>query len=123
MKKLKVESLIGNWKDLKIPSFDRFQNHPANLVGWIFRIGEPETVRMGDCFFDGRLKKGDLVLCVRHSGDYFQDYIFLQEYENALEGLPDFNFGSYGIGKSERIFECTPDQFYKLCAGGSVDFE
>ena len=86
----------------------------------IWRIKNPETVRIGGCFLAGRLKKGDLFLCVCHSGDCFQDYIYIEEYDNCLIGKPEWKFGSYGIGDAEKI-EITNVDFLKLKDGGRID--
>ena len=40
------------------------QRHLHGLVGKVWCIGDPESVRMGNSFFEGRLKSGDLVLCI-----------------------------------------------------------
>jgi hypothetical protein len=72
-------------------------------VGNLFRIKDPDSVRIGNYFMKGRLKSRDLVLCVEHSGDCFQNYIFIAEYANSLRGKPEYSFGSYGIGDSEKV--------------------
>ena len=79
------------------------EHHPDGLVGNLFRIKDPETVSVGNCFMSGRLKSGDLVLCTQHSGDCFQDYILIQESSNSLMGMPEYSFGSYGIGDAEKV--------------------
>lgn len=96
------------------------EHHPDGVVGGLFRIKTPESVRVGDCFLNGRLKAGDLFLCVGHSGDCFQDYIYVEEYANCLIGKPKWNFGSYGIGDSEKV-EISSDDFDTLKHGGRVE--
>ena len=100
----------------------RGQRHPHNLVGNMFRINDPESVRVGDCFLAGRLKKGDLFLCTNHSGDCFQNYIYIREYANCLVSEPKWSFGSYGIGDSE-IVKLNPGEFDILKDGGRVERE
>lgn len=79
------------------------QRHPHGLVGRLWRINDPSTVRVGNCFLAGRLKSGDLFLCIRHNGDCFQDYIYVREYANCLVGKPEWRFGSYGIGDATNV--------------------
>ena len=98
----------------------RGQCHPHNLVGIIWRIKDPESVRIGDCFLAGRLKKGDLFLCVCHSGDCFQSYIYVEEYDNCLISKPEYGFGSYGIGDAEGV-NITGEEFAKLKDGGRIE--
>lgn len=100
----------------------RGQHHPRGLVGNLWRIIDPESVRVGHCFLDGRLKKGDLFLCIKHSGDCFQDYMFIQEYTNCLVGKPEWQFGSYGIGNAKQV-ELTNREFGVLKLGGRIERE
>lgn len=98
----------------------RGECHPHGLVGSIWRIKTPKSVRVGNCFLDGRLKKGDLFLCIRHSGDCFQNYIYVEEYDNCLISKPEWSFGSYGIGDAEKI-NITPEEFEKIKNGGRME--
>jgi hypothetical protein len=90
--------------------------HPDGLVGKLWRINNPDTIRIGNCFLAGRLKKDDLFLCVRHSGDSCQDYLYVEEYSNGYCGKPMWTFGSYGIGDSTPI-EISGEDFEKLKKG------
>jgi len=98
----------------------RGQHHLHGLVGNIWRIKDPNSVRTGDCFLAGRLKKGDLFLCVCHSGDCFQTYIYIEEYANCLISKPEWNFGSYGIGDAE-VVDITNEEFEKLKRDGRIE--
>ena len=98
------------------------EHHPHGMVGNLWRINNPYSVRVGDCFLKGRLKNGDLFLCTEHSGDCFQTYIYVKEYENCLVAEPKWNFGSYGIGDSEKV-ELTDREFEMLKAGEIVKRE
>jgi len=104
-----------------VPTFGgRGQHHLHSLVGNIWRIKDPKSVCVGDCFLAGRLKKGDLFICIGHSGDCFQDYMYIEEYANCLIGKPEWSFGSYGIGDAEKI-EITNKEFETLKSGGRVE--
>lgn len=96
----------------------RFQKHPRGLVGNLWRIKTPDTVHIGHCFMEGRLQAGDLVLCTQHSGDGFQDYVFVKEYANGLKLLPAYEFGSYGIGDAEKT-ELNAQEFFELTTGSN----
>ena len=98
----------------------RGQHHPHGMVGKLWRVKDPSSVRVGNCFLAGRLKKGDLFLCTEHSGDCFQTYIYVKEYTNCLIGDPNLNFGSYGIGDSEEV-SLQDGNFEILKDGGRVD--
>ena len=98
---------------------DRGQHHPHGLVGNIWQIKNPKSVDIGNCFLAGRLKKNDLFLCTGHSGDCFQDYIYIEIYDNRLVSKPEWNFGSYGIGNAKKI-EITNTEFLILKNGGHI---
>ena len=98
----------------------RGEHHPHGLVGTLWRIQSPETVRVGDCFMKGRLKKDDLWLGIAHTGDCFQDYIFIEEYSNCLIGQPKYRFGSYGIGDSVAV-PLNDGEFEILKSGGRIE--
>jgi len=82
---------------------NRGGRHPHGMVGVLWQINNPDSVYVGDCFLKGRLKKGDLFLCTGHTGDCFQDYMFVKEYGNGLKAFPEWTFGSYGIGDSTKF--------------------
>lgn len=77
------------------------QRHRKNHVGNLFRITDHDFSVGG--FWNGRIKEGDLVLCLSHAGDCFEYYMFVEEYDNGYIGLPKYTFGSYGIGDAEKI--------------------
>lgn len=89
--------------------------HPwrnPNHVGWLYVASE-------SCFGHGQagkgIKDGDLVLCIRHSGDCFYDFILVTESEpGRLTGHPETRIGSYALG-----FHCgISEREYHLLAAG-----
>ena len=98
----------------------RGQCHPHGLIGRLWRIKDPKSVCVGNCFMSGRLKTGDLWLGIAHSGDCFQTYMFVEEYANCLIGRPELTFGSYGIGDSTPV-QLTSGEFETLESGGRVE--
>ena len=79
------------------------QHHPHGLVGVLWRIRDPDSVRIGHCFMRGRLRAGDLWLGVAHTGDCFQTYMHVEEYANGWLAFAERTFGSYGIGDAESV--------------------
>lgn len=79
------------------------QRHPHGLVGGLWKIKTPESVKTGHCFMRDRLKEGDLWLGIAHTGDCFQTYMYVEDYANCFVGRPKWTFGSYGIGDSEEV--------------------
>jgi len=116
------EKFFGTDYDFVPTIGGRGQHHPHGMVGNMWRIKNPESVnsRMANCFLRGRLKKNDLFLCTRHSGDCCQDYIFIKEYSNCYIAKPEWRFGSYGIGDAKKI-KISSNDFKKLKNGGRVD--
>lgn len=96
------------------------QRHPNGYVGNLFKVNNPYTIRVGNSFFEGRIRKGDMILCVGHSGDCFQTYMFIEDRGNGIKAHRHYKFGSYGAGDSTRI-EIEPETFQALIIGEFVD--
>lgn len=89
------------------------------IEGALYRIGADDLDRVGSCWMKGRLKIGDLVLCIKHSGGCFYDYILVTEYANpSIQGIPGSMFGAYTLGKKEA--ELNYKDFHLVAAGESV---
>jgi hypothetical protein len=96
----------------------RYQRHRKGVINKIYRINEPDKVRVGNCFMKDRLKEGDLVLCVKHSGDCFQDFQFVEIskwFEAKLFTYEvskiECEFGAYeSFGAMEEILELTEQE-------------
>ena len=106
----------------------RCQRHRKGVVGKLWRVTDPDKVSVGNCFFDGRLKEGDLLLCAAASGDCFHTFIFVREYENGvnavLEGQPEYNFGAYesfSAAMEEMPTNLSDADVKTLREGGEVD--
>ena len=98
----------------------RGEHHLDGLVGNLWRINNPDSVHIGDCFLYGRLKSNDLFLCIAHSGDCFQTYMYVEEYTNCFIGKPEITFGSYGIGDSTKV-QILDEEYEVLKSGGRVE--
>ncbi|MBA7710292.1 hypothetical protein ES703_119232 [subsurface metagenome] len=97
---------IGNWGE-------------GNDVGCVYIFDKEDLNRVGNCWMDGRLRVGDIVLCVGHSGDCFYDYILIGAGNNFVEGIPDSEFGSYTLSNQLK-WKPTNKEFHLLCAGESL---
>ncbi len=76
--------------------------------------------RVGNCWIDGRLKLGDVVLCTQHTGDCFYDYVLLQTFTNGLRAIITTpGWGAYALNKKMQ-WKPTARQFHLLLAGESV---
>lgn len=98
----------------------RGQHHPEGYLRHLFRLGDPDEVRIGHCFMRGRLRRGDLVLCLKHSGDCFQDYFAVEQCGGSLKGLPGIRFGSYGVDGAEDLGRLSERNAALLLAGERV---
>ena len=90
--------------------------HANNSTGDVFRVEHPVVAsrRIGDCWMRGRLKKGDLVLCVDHTGDGFHDYILLEVGMNFIKAVSGSRFGAYGMAGSQKITKLEEADFLEL---------
>lgn len=114
-----MQFFYGN-HDCVSSEYGGVQHHPHGVVGKLWRIRNPDSVRIGHCFLAGRLKEGDLFLCTRHSGDCYQTYIYVEEFDNCLISKPEWSFGSYRIGDAECI-DLKEGEFTKLKDGGRIE--
>lgn len=70
----------------------------GNEIGKLYFVNEEDNSRVGHCWMNGRLKDGDLVLCLKHAGDYFNHYILVEVVYNALIPVLQSRFGAYRLG-------------------------
>ncbi|MEE8577293.1 MAG: hypothetical protein V3T31_08550 [candidate division Zixibacteria bacterium] len=92
-------------------------------IGVIYILSEADNDRFGSHWFKGRIKDGDVVLCVAHTGDCFYDYKLIKVYGNGLEVLDDSpRMCGYGLG-IESEGELTSREFHLLMAGEFVKMD
>lgn len=89
----------------------------GNFVGRIYKLDATDMTRVGDCWMRGRLKVGDLALCIHQSGDCFFNYILLESTLNSIRGIPQSKFGSYCFGGEMMDWEPTEDEIKILHSG------
>lgn len=87
-------------------------------IGTMYKLSKKDLDRVGSCWMSGRLMVGDLVLCIRHSGDCFYDYILVEEGANFYEGIPGSEFGSYTLGT--KVKEFSNKEYHLLAAGETI---
>lgn len=87
------------------------------IIGKLYRLVESADLdRVGHCSMRGNLKINDLILCIKHAGDCFYNYILIKEFEKGLKSIPKSEFGAYTIGIPVNI-KLTDKEFHLLCAG------
>lgn len=83
-----------------------------DVIGGVYILNE-EDIEAGFSGFYGdkgkkdSLKVGDKVLCTKHAGDCFYEYVLLRESEEgALSIVEDKRFGAYGMASEPiRVFK------------------
>lgn len=80
---------------------------------------EADLRRVGNCWLQGRLRVGDVLMCVEHTGDHFYDYIPVQIGGNFVNGLPEHRLGAYVLGEPLK-WQPSSKEFHLLCAGENV---
>lgn len=103
--------------------FESFAARAAHPNGWgkaydqlgLYQITDSEYAnsRMGYCDMRGKLKDGDLALCVGHSGDYFHDFILLDVENEYISVRPDSKFCGYA-GMGEKVGALSVAEFLSL---------
>jgi hypothetical protein len=84
-------------------------------IGSIYKVSPDDFSRVGNCWMKGRLKDGDLILCIEHSGDHFFDYVLIIPYANGMRAALGSQFGAYTLG--EEIKNLPSRDFHLLMAG------
>ncbi|MDH7971302.1 hypothetical protein QH494_03840 [Sphingomonas sp. AR_OL41] len=90
--------------------------------------GEFEQRLSHSCWARGRLKKGDIVVAVSHSGDCFHHYLLLQHAAGTSDGKPTLfltpvpaPFGAYTMGS--HLGSLDKAQLGTLMAGQSIQID
>ena len=78
--------------------------------------------RIGDCWMNGRVKIGDITMCIGHSGDCFHNFILLKHGVNFIKGIPESKFGAYNFGVEIKSWCPTMREFHLLCAGETLTY-
>ena len=92
----------------------------GNEIGAVYVLNAECTARVGGGWMKGRLRAGDIALCIEHTGDGFFDYILLETGENFVKGIPASRFGSYCFGVGACRWLPSDREFHLLCAGESI---
>lgn len=92
-------------------------------IGKLYVLEDDDDLkRVGSCWMDGRLRIGDVILCVAHSGDSFYDYVLIDVFDNGCSAILESEFGAYALGK-ELNWCPSKKEFHLLLSGGSIQTE
>lgn len=83
-------------------------------AGQVFTVTAADNGRIGHCWMAGRLRDGDLVMAVQHSGDGFWDYVLLdrgflmsrgagRSTAQGTQAILNSRFGAYVLGERTNI--------------------
>jgi hypothetical protein len=90
-------------------------------VGLIVEVKEPDSGRRGLDWFNGRLRKGDLLLVTQHSGDCFWDYRLIQSSgPDKVRLIDSERISGYILGEPHEK-QPTIREFHLLMAGESSE--
>lgn len=88
-------------------------------VGKLYMIqSDDDFSRVGNCAMSGRLRKGDILVAIRHSGDCFYDYQLVKVYANAVT-VEDIKLGAYTLGKPTK-WQIPANEVQAFLAGESI---
>lgn len=100
-------------------------HHP----GLLLTISEKDFDRVGICWMAGRLKDGDLIMCIEHAGDCFWHYALVRhDFTLARTGRQGYEliigskFGAYVLGEPYE-FQPSAREFHLLMAGEITSLE
>lgn len=97
---------MNNWRD-------------GNSIGTLYTLEKNDLSRIGDCWLKGRLRAGDVILCVAHSGDCFNDYVLINPFLNGLNAILGSEFGAYVLGKKLN-WQPSKKEYHLLMAGKTL---
>lgn len=100
--------------------------------GLILVIGEQDLSRLGHVWMQGRLLVGDLIMCLRRSGDCFWQYCLVGHrhpldpfcspecYGRGYRLMPFTEFGAYVLG-TPYVYQPSEREFHLLMAGERIE--
>ena len=117
-----LRKIYGTDMDIVRTCTGGYQRHPVGRVGNVFEIQDPRTVNIGDCWMKNRLLPHDLCLCIRHSGDCFQDYVLVRISCGFIKAIRASRFGAYGLKGAKRVvgLHLSTAQIALLLAGDNI---
>jgi hypothetical protein len=101
----------------------------GHSVGLIVMIDENDFHRVGNCWMNGRLLKGDLAMAICHSGDCFWTYQLIDNKSHlgssghrGYKLIVESKFGAYALGRPYHI-QPTKREMHLLLAGEHISLE
>lgn len=108
-------------------SWETGGHHP----GLVLVVRQEDLGRVGNCWMKGRLKVGDIIMCISHSGDCFWNYMLLEHMgmdgfkkpaANVYRLIEGAKFGAYSLG-APSLLQPTTREMHLLLAGESVSVQ
>ena len=99
-------------------------------TGDLLLVTDAKSVCVGHCWMQGRLKKGDIALCVGHSGDGFHDFFLVDasfsvyrdgKYIPSARLIMESRFGAYEWG-GLLDYKLSARDYHLLMAGETISF-
>lgn len=99
--------------------------------GLVLRVLEDDNRRVGQCWMRGRLKEGDIIMCLEHAGDCFYNYALVRPNKSKNESIvtrdgkqvyqliEGSRFGAYQLG-TPHDWQPSTREFHLLMAGEMV---
>ena len=88
-------------------------------TGAVFILSQKDIdeYRIGSSWMEGRLREGDVCMCIAHGGDCFNDYILLELTDSDIRGIPEAEFGAYVLVTKPLAWKPTKKEFDVLRDG------
>lgn len=68
-------------------------------IGKLYLVSKEDNKQVGMNWMHGRLMDGDVILCIKSTGDQFCDYYLVEPTLNTLQIIEGTQFGAYPLGK------------------------
>lgn len=107
---------------------DRPQRLGGVHTGQLFTVRPEDFGRVGNCWMRGRLKEGDLIFSMGHSGDCFWTYCLVEHDVFTVHGqglyklIPESSFGAYVLGELYPS-QPTDREVHLLLAGEGIPLD
>lgn len=94
----------------------------GNSIGALYRLKKGDLTRVGHNWMAGRLKVGDVVMCLQQSGDCFYEYILIEMSATRVKGITKSKFGSYTFGTQIGVKVLEGRDFHLVAAGEQIQY-
>lgn len=91
----------------------------GNEIKKMYILNEHDLSRIGNCWMEGRLLINDIILCVDHTGDCFNNYVLIYPFMNGIKAILESKFGAYQLG-TKLNWQPSETEYYKLLADEDI---